>query len=281
MKCKMHKDRATKRHTFVCTNCGKTFSRSWDKHQEHNFCCFACAIEFQSKEKARAMKTCEYCGKEYYPKYNGQRFCSTICQNNWQKVVFKGEGNPRYRKDISIEERTVVCPICGKSFVTKNATLASRQIYCSMKCKRKGFRNSLVQQELYQEVLKLCPEAQEEYQSSYYSFDCFAAPNLVVEMMGDYWHGNPTVFPKEKWDKLQQKAHLKDTRKRRYLASKQFKFLYIWESDWREERGKCLKLLELFFTQGLAYHDSFNYELKEGEVVPKQNIIDFYSDEND
>lgn len=281
-KCKTAQECSTKRHTFVCTNCGKEFSRNWDKHQEYNFCCSECALEFQAREKRPPDKICEFCGNSFKPKYPRQRFCCISCQNKWQSVVFKGEGNPHYRKDISLEERTRICPICGKQFVAKNATLATRQIYCSMKCKRKGFRDSKIQQEMVAEVRKIFPEAEEEHVEYPFSFDCFVSPNFVVEMMGDYWHCNPTVYNKEEWDPIQKRAFIKDSRKRKFLRDGNYNFLYIWENDWRENKEKCLFLIKILFEGVLENPDSFNYiEDKNGKFVLSSDLIDFYSGEND
>ena len=277
MKCKTAKEVATKRHILICSNCGKEFSRNRDKHQEHNFCCTKCCFEFQARERRRLQdKICEFCGKPFRPKHQRQRFCGMLCQNKWQSVVFAGEGNPRYRNDISIEERMSVCPICGKKFLAKNATLTTKQIYCGMKCKRKGFRDSKIQKDMVMEIKKFFPEAEEEHVKYPFSFDCFVAPNFVIEMMGDYWHCNPTVYTKDDWDSLQKRAFTKDSRKRKFLRENNYRFLYIWEKDWRENREKCLFLIKKLFEGTLETFDSFNYiENENGEFILSSNIINF------
>lgn len=281
IKCKVAKETSQKRHTFVCSNCGKEFSRNYDKHSEHNFCCHKCSEEFSAKARKRPEKVCEICGKSYTSKYDGQRFCSTACQNKWQKINFLGEKNPRYKKEITIEERTKICPICGKIFVAENAYRASRVVYCSMKCKRKAFRNSIVQQELVETIREMRNDLEVEHVEYPFSFDCFVSPSYVIEMMGDYWHCNSTVFGEKDWDNIQKRAYIKDSHKRKFLVENNYKFLYIWEKDWREDKEKCISLIKKLFDDNLEYPDSFNYERKGNEINSSSEIIYFYPGEND
>jgi hypothetical protein len=74
----------------------------------------------------------------------------------------------------------------------------------------------------------------------YYSFDIFLSPNILIEVNGDYWHGNPEIYHdsdiilkgsskeiqvKEKWNLDQIKYQT--------AISQGYKILIIWEKDWK------------------------------------------------
>lgn len=69
------------------------------------------------------------------------------------------------------------------------------------------------------------------------SYD-FALPGRVlIEVQGDYWHANPTIYKAE--DKFPNvgagmtamEIWERDAEKKRYAESKGFKVIYLWESD--------------------------------------------------
>ena len=60
---------------------------------------------------------------------------------------------------------------------------------------------------------------------------------VLIEVQGDYWHGNPLLFNEDGLNgkrKLNETQLLKrkiDNKKREFAESKNFKIIYIWESD--------------------------------------------------
>jgi len=53
--------------------------------------------------------------------------------------------------------------------------------------------------------------------------------NLIIEVQGDYWHGNPDKFTN--LNEVQTKNIRRDKAKKTYLINKNYKLLYIWECD--------------------------------------------------
>lgn len=59
----------------------------------------------------------------------------------------------------------------------------------------------------------------------------------MIEVQGDYWHGNPKLFDEEgsnnkrKLNETQKIKMEQDKRKKEFAESKKFKILYIWEND--------------------------------------------------
>ena len=60
---------------------------------------------------------------------------------------------------------------------------------------------------------------------------------IFIEVQGDYWHGNPLLFNedglngKRKLNEIQLLKRKIDDKKREFAESKNFKIIYIWESD--------------------------------------------------
>jgi G:T-mismatch repair DNA endonuclease (very short patch repair protein) len=76
--------------------------------------------------------------------------------------------------------------------------------------------------------------------------------NLIYEFLGDYWHGNPSIYNQNKINKANKKSFgdlFKNTVERiRTFRKAGFKVISIWEKDFKNEqkkisnRGKSLKI---------------------------------------
>jgi len=76
--------------------------------------------------------------------------------------------------------------------------------------------------------------------------DFFIKDKLMIEIQGDYWHGNPLVFKEEKLNKIQLKNKLNDINKKNWIIENGYLFEEIWEKDINETPKKVKeKLLNL------------------------------------
>lgn len=55
--------------------------------------------------------------------------------------------------------------------------------------------------------------------------------NLIIEVLGDYWHCNPRIYTTGPKDKIQQRKIEDDNKKDKVINELQFNILYIWEYD--------------------------------------------------
>lgn len=63
-----------------------------------------------------------------------------------------------------------------------------------------------------------------------FNYECdFVIGDIVIEVHGDYWHGNPRKYPEP--TEKQQLAILKDKIKKEYFESLGYKVYEIWEED--------------------------------------------------
>lgn len=77
----------------------------------------------------------------------------------------------------------------------------------------------------------------------YYNCDFLINNIIVIEVQGDYWHGNPNRY--NTFDKIQEKNIMRDNRKFKYLSSNGYDVLYLWEYDLKNNIEYCKNLIKL------------------------------------
>lgn len=80
-------------------------------------------------EKTENTRICLICGKQYAPRNARQKYCSTACNREAQRIK---DAEKYYQKKEAAGDKHVlkVCPICGKEFSTDK----SFKLYCSPEC---------------------------------------------------------------------------------------------------------------------------------------------------
>jgi len=67
---------------------------------------------------------------------------------------------------------------------------------------------------------------------------------LIIEIFGDYWHANPSVFSKEHiftGGRTMEEIHKKDRSRIESLSVDGIKVYVVWEKDWREDKERVFK----------------------------------------
>lgn len=67
-----------------------------------------------------------------------------------------------------------------------------------------------------------------------YNFDFIFKNKIILEIQGDYWHGNPNKYKKDDilfGGKTAKKIWDKDLRKKEFVEKRGFKIFYLWETD--------------------------------------------------
>lgn len=70
----------------------------------------------------------------------------------------------------------------------------------------------------------------------------FVISNIVIEVNGDYWHGNPQVYTE--YNKMQLQNIQRDKEKKQYLEQLGYKVIYIWEYDLMNNINNCIELIK-------------------------------------
>lgn len=279
---------------YKCTQCGAIYSSKNKKKYDNNFCTKECENKFREK---KIVKICETCGEEFsiIPSESKRRFCSMGCQSKWQSIYRVGENSPTYNHDISIKDRTLVCKYCGSEFITHTSYHIHIKKFCNMECSRKWYAEVWSQSKEWKDksrirganMVKNIPKTmtkphiridellrlenisfENEKVFKYYSCDIFLTEyDLIIEIMGDYWHKHHRFF---NIGNVCKKDKIKDS----YIKNKyNIKILYLWESDIKN-LDLCRNLIKEYIKNNgnLENYHSFNYNIEDGSLKLNKNI---------
>lgn len=93
--------------------------------------------------------------------------------------------------------------------------------------------------------------------------------NLAIEVMDDYWHANPLLFPVIRQFEPYQQV-LNDIQKAEYVVYRQdIPVLYLWEQDITTNVPLCTALIRCFVEEEgkLSEYHSFNYSLWDDVLI--------------
>lgn len=292
-----------------CDNCGKVFHRRQyhidrQKNQnQNNFCCPECQKEYLHKQRFE-YRECEVCGKSFeVSKRSTQRFCSDECQHVWQTTRV-AELNPQFKSILT------PCSYCGCDHYVKPYKFNEQEhFFCSIECRQAWYAEVFSQQEEFkdasrQRILKqlengmfgtdtlpqkMVNQFLDDLEIDYIRekiFDFFTVDNyipfynLIIEVQGDYWHTNPTVFT-NKITKVQYDRIGRDKAKHSYFKNRHgINILYLWEYDIIHNEKLCKKIIEKYINENgvLQNYNSFNYTYENDVLLLKQNIVPAYQE---
>ena len=289
--------------TIVCDYCGKEAHKSLQVYNSnnHHFCSFECQQSSGYNENNKTeFRNCEICGSEFETMKNStQRFCDIVCQGKWQSTVI-GDLNPRSKKVH------IPCEWCGSdSFIPPYRLKASTYHFCSGECRKAWYSNVYSQSDEWKEesrkraatLLAIKPvqvnskpqqiinnildqlyiRYKNEEPIVYYSIDNYLSDyNLMIEVMGDYWHSNPLKYTPEKINDKQKHIISRDKAKHTYVLNQyNIEILYLWEKDIINNPELCKALINEYINKHgiLKNYNSFNYFYKNNKLELNENII--------
>ena len=288
-------------YTINCEYCGKEIYQTKTQYNraKHHFCSNSCQKKFQHQELFED-RTCEICGDIFnVSKKSTQRFCSIKCQSKWQSTQI-GDLNPRTNK---IE---CLCDNCNSTIRIIPANY-KRWTYhfCNDDCRKEWYSNVFSQSEEWvdasrirgSELLKnrevtsntkpqiLINQLLDKMKISYineetfkyYSVDNYLIDyNLIIEVMGDYWHSSPLKYDLDNLNEVQKNRIPKDKAKHTYIKnSYNIEILYLWESDIYNNIDMCKNLIYEYINNNgiLKNYHSFNYNINNKEIDLNKKII--------
>ena len=185
--------------------------------------------------------------KSHYNKYH---FCSVKCRQDWYANVYSQ--TEEYREKC--RERAVKLLQDG----CNNRT------------------NSKPQQEINLLLDKMNVNYVNEKSFVYYAVDNYLFDyNLIIEVMGDFWHCHPLIYTKEKINNIQKNRIAKDKSKHSYIYNNyDIEILYLWEFDIINNIKLCELLIDMYIKNNgkLKNYHSFNY-LLDGENISYTNEV--------
>ena len=287
-----------------CEWCGKLVYKTQTelKKGKHHYCSNECHAKARHVA-AYENRPCELCGKlMYVAKKSKQRFCSPECQKIWQTQQV-GELNIRFTQE------KIRCEYCGEEFYIKQYKINNGQHhFCSKKCRQHWYADVWSQSEKWKEeskrraveVLKnnqtttltkpqiiinnLLKDMKIKFRNEepfvYYSADNYLIDyDLIIEVMGDYWHSNPLKH--DVLNDMQKKNIRRDKAKHTFLLEHYgINVLYLWEKDILENPELCKELIKLYIKEDgvLQNYHSFNYFIENDRLTLQKEPTKPYQD---
>lgn len=245
-------------------------------------------------------RMCPICKNTFHvSKKSTQRFCSIQCQGKWQSTII-GELNPRSNK-VKCK-----CDYCNKEIMIIPSNYERfEHHFCNELCRKSWYSQTFSQDDEWKEISReravsilsnkkidtntkpqviintLLNDMDIKYRNEesfiYYSIDNYLYEyNLIIEVMGDFWHCNPLKYTYKNMREIQKKRIPKDKAKRTYIRNNyHIEILYLWEKDICDNIELCRKLiLEYVNNNGkLENYNSFNYSIINDELVLNKGII--------
>lgn len=105
--------------------------------------------------------------------------------------------------------------------------------------KKKGFKrssNNITTSKLEDKFALLLKSLNLYYKRQHrvgYRYYDFYLPehNLLIEVMGDYWHGNKSKYAKNQLSEMQKKNQFNDKFKRKLANAAGYKIIEFWETE--------------------------------------------------
>lgn len=125
-----------------------------------------------------------------------------------------------------------------------------------------------------------------EYNIKYYSIDNYLTDSkLMIEVMGDYWHGNPIRYNENKYGLNQKQLNgiHRDKLKYSYIKNHyDIEVLYLWETDLIKHTDVCEELIKIYISNNgnIKNYHSFNYSIKNNTLCLNSNIIIPYQNQS-
>jgi G:T-mismatch repair DNA endonuclease (very short patch repair protein) len=257
---------------FVCqANISKSKSQIGRSKSGNVFCSNECVGTYNSENNRQNIKKeCIICEKEFITvKAREEKHitCSKECHNKWQSEYRVGEKSGNFRGGGGIKQ----CKNCMKDFVVENKTLMQTRVYCSKACKNQYWAENILHNEKFKiahfngnrkyrenragetKPERLVREFLESrglvknkdffqeagFFRKYYADFFIPKTKTVIEVNGDYWHGNPEVYGLERGlvnlspqqiDRIE-----KDKEKESDFIRFGFNYFVIWEKDIYED----------------------------------------------
>lgn len=200
----------------------------------------------------------------FYGKSHSTEFKKT--HSLLMKRRYIGENNPFYGKTHSNETRDVLSEKCGKSgaengfygrthsdktrkilsekakkYAEENRELISQRAINALKNKK--YKKTIPEKLTEEQLVKMnIPHTYNKIIQKVGQFDFIISDNILLEVHGDYWHGNPLIYGEDKHplNERQLYKQSRDTEKKTLAEQIGHRVFYIWESDIKNENWGIL-----------------------------------------
>ena len=266
-----------------CFSCGEKLIRQIGHfYKERVYCSLECRDKYKTEYLSgknsqwykRVNTVCTNCGKEISVipfAYNlrneygeSNNFCSRECYCEYRSKYYVGEKHPMFGMPVSEENK--------QRMREQNIRLiAEGKMPQTMTKPHQAIYNLLIENNI---------QCENEHPLKYHSIDIYLKEhNLMIEIMGDYWHGIPLKYGYSDLNKQQLKSVKQDKSKHTYAKRyHNVEILYLWERDINKNIELCKHLIQSYILSNgiLDDYNSYNYNLIDGNLMLKEQIIKPY-----
>lgn len=263
--------------TVDCYSCGQQFISTKTAQNKSKsgylFCSNKCVGAYNAIYKKTSIeKTCVICNEKYEVKPSIAKnsvTCSTQCQAKWQSTYLIGKNANNFKGGNRIK----TCEHCNEEYECNSPYQVNHRRFCSVICKENHWiENTLTSSQFIQNryegnltyrtsiqfskketkperMVREWLEQNNEYFKQeqgffrkYFADFYFPAERAVIEVMGDYWHGNPLKYGEGKMPLSEQQVKQIEKDKTKKLDFEKHNFIYVelWENDIYEDVNKVM-----------------------------------------
>lgn len=143
-------------------------------------------------------------------------------------------------------------PYDNIAFLLERSVKAIKHKYASLNLPRKREETKpelFIKQFLIQNQIDYVYNEQLSKQYKYRPDYVIPSLRVIIEVQGDYWHANPSIYDEDECTDKQILARQKDDIKRSYYESLGYTVIWVWELEIKNESQKVLNMLKTLLCQ--------------------------------
>lgn len=149
-----------------------------------------------------------------------------------ERVARHGALNGMFGRTHTTESRNKMSESLKKRYASDPVLLDQLRLNGKVSMLKQNGKVSKIETIVHTFLQSIGVAFQTQYAIAFSIFDIFVPEfNLLIEVQGDYWHGNPKIYSEETLSTSQRKKQATDKQKLSLATNRGFKLVYIWESE--------------------------------------------------
>jgi G:T-mismatch repair DNA endonuclease (very short patch repair protein) len=266
-----------------CKECGQELIVRPSQYKKQKY--FHCDVHIKHKPSGKDSPfykqieiLCTNCGNLYsvipydYNKINrfgdNHNFCCQQCYWEYRSKYYVDDKHSMFGTHQSEEQKQrqsqLVTQMISNGIMPQTLTKPHRKINTLLESHEIDFEN--------------------EHPEKYHSIDIYLPEyNLMIEIMGNYWHAHPLKYNISQLTNQQRKSIKQDKSKHTYVKKyKNIEILYLWEKDINENIDLCWMLIQKYIENNgtLNNYHSFNYHLNQNFLMLNDILVAPFQEQN-